>query len=99
MKEGLRNKLLRWLRSKSKVEIGMVSPKWIIIIWSILFPIQAIYLRNKIFNYDCNRGVFTFYGIKYAQEIFETFGKKDNIGKTFKIISSEYNTIAIERID
>lgn len=83
----LRRLILFWLRDNvSKVPPECVFPRWILIIWATLFPIEFMIFRfNKKFGYDFNSHSINIHGIKYSLALFETM-RFAPVGRKFSIV-------------
>jgi hypothetical protein len=64
-------KLFIWkkIMFASKHKEGRELNKRLLIVFWILFPYEALLLRNKYLNYDPATQVFTLYGMKFTREL------------------------------
>jgi len=76
---------------------GVSMPWPLMVVRFLLMPINTSYylLNRKIEPYDFNCETYTINGIKFSSQFFECF-MKQNIGKTFKIVSLENGLITVK---
>ncbi len=94
----MRTKLLLWLKynltNRSDAEI---PPKWLRVLYYILFPLRWYINNNTDMSFDYSRLIYTIRGIKITSEVFENFEQLAEKETTLKF-SKKGDCITITRI-
>lgn len=99
MKNDLRFKFYHWLRKVAKVPEACVSPKWLRIVFIILYPIHGAYAHQAQVRYDWMHNYYVIRDVKISGCFFDFLTREVNEGKIFKLIKNEDGLITIETID
>ena len=94
----MRYKFIHWLRKKVfHVPDCEISPKIVIILINILFPLQWLYERQTHIKWDIQRNVYYIGKCKISGEMLHHF--KNSIGELFKIVETKDGVTTLERIN
>lgn len=92
----LRERLFKFVRTKiAKTPEGVVSPKWVGIVYRILFPLRYYIENNKHINYDWTRNVYVINGLEFSSVIFTFFANSARVGTVFSFDELENGNITI----
>ncbi|HDL74969.1 MAG TPA: hypothetical protein ENH06_01115 [bacterium] len=89
----MKHKFIRFLIDRvARCEEGSIPPKWIRVIWKILFPIQAIRSSQKgPVYYNPLRNIVTIDRVDYSMTIFEQFSRSAKVGNKFMFVERKNN--------
>jgi len=96
-----RYKFLIWLRTKIfKVPEGGMSPKFIIIIQHILFPLHYFYTKQANVRFDYKTDTYFIRGTKISGNVFDFLNSECNEGRLFRFVKLEKDgAITLQSID
>lgn len=81
----MRYEILRFLRNISGAKEGTVAPKWIQIIYWILFPLNAFYEHQSGMKFNPLTNMYMIMGQEYSGEIFHFFTRAASKGMLFRL--------------
>jgi len=99
----LSNKRIRfyhWLRKDVfKVPEATIGPRFLPIIYYLLFPLNWFYEKQSGIKYDMQRHIYIIQGMEFSGGIFEFLTDVSKTGKTFKLKSTDGKTAIIEELN
>lgn len=99
-RKSLRMLFLRWTKEHiAKVPEGCVNPKWLTLIYKMLFPLNAMYERQSHTNYNFQTDVYTIEGIKIAGFFFRSMDKYAKEGLKYQFVKNDFGVITIKTLD
>lgn len=81
----MRYKILRFLRDMTGAKEGTVAPKWIKVVYWILFPLNGFYQRQSGMKYNPLTNMYTIMGQEYSGEIFHFLTRAASQGMRFRL--------------
>ena len=93
----MRYKLLRFIRELSGISEGGMSPKPIMILYHILFPLNWFYQKQSNIHYSPMSNIYTIQGQKFSGDIFDFFSRCAERGECFQMIK-ENGEVMLKKI-
>ena len=94
----MRRQIIQWLIKLFKVQEGSLVPKFIRLVWTILNPITAFFIYNKIFRFDIITDSYIIQGIKISREVLENFTHPTPPRQWFRVDQDEFGLKTTIRI-
>lgn len=94
--EKRRWQLLKFCKDKiAKVPDGQIAPKWIRIVFQILFPLHGFYARQSQLQYEPLRDVYTVRGVEITTYFLEQFLLYSPVSEKFIVLydNGEYEVM------
>jgi hypothetical protein len=90
MKTQRRLQFIYWLRHRvAKSPEGEVSPKWISVVYAILFPLRNYYATQSNFRFDYERNTLIMGKINFSMQVLDQLVFMANSGDWFEFVSRE----------